>query len=411
MTIQRPLRIPIFTLLTILVLLTTTCIKDQLSIQDSSPAKKPWTFMFYCDEDFYIYYHRFELFTEAMCSGNNLNVIVLHDTYEDPAILYYVDENHRPLPKVEMGEINMGSYETLRDFVDYGKKHYPAERYILGLYDHGAGWIGTCWDLTNDSDWLTPEELYRALNESGGIDLFMFAAACRMGAFEVAYEIREMAEVYIGSENRTSYWFWENPMERICQTLHDSPEVSTVELSEHIIDFIRVNNFTPSPFQDGLTTSSVYLEKLDTLKQAIDEVALFYQSNPAAFKSYMSVVYKEMMAYNNSSVDIYDFAHELLNVETDSLRRSQLEKIQKCLQDAIIANCCSEGLDGSHGLSIYLPDPEEEPYNLMYHNQEFGLDFTQNSHWDELLRSYFSLSGGQQKNMPVEQEAEIRFKD
>lgn len=142
--------------------------------------------MFDYDEDFYIYCQRFQLFTEAMCSGDNLNVLVLHDTYEDPAVLYFVDENNQPLPKLEMGEVNMGRYETLRDFVNYCKEYYPAERYILGLYDHGGGWVGACWDFTKDSDWLTPDELSKALSESGGIDLFMFAAACRIAAFEVA---------------------------------------------------------------------------------------------------------------------------------------------------------------------------------------------------------------------------------
>lgn len=367
--------------------------------------------MFYCDEDFHPYFHRFELFTESMHSGDNLNVIVLHDTYDDPATYYYIDDNQQLLPLVEMGEVNMGSYETLRDFVNYCKENYPAERYILSLYDHGGGWIGACLDLTNDSDWLTPDEIYRALAEAGGIDLFMFAAACHMGALEVAYEIREFVDVYIGSEKSTSYWFWEKPMERICQALHKNPEISTFELSRNIVEFIRVNNFTPSPFQDELTTSAINLKKIDTLMHVIDEVALIYQLIPVVFASYMAAAYPKIMAYNQFSVDVYDFAYELTKVETDSFRRSKLELVKECLQDAVIANCCSKDLEGSHGLSIYLPDPEVNPYNAVYHDQEFGLDFTQDSHWDELLISYFSISGGQIKRMLMEPEVELLFKE
>lgn len=172
-----------------------------------------------------------------------------------------------------------------------------------------------------------------------------------------------------------------------------------------------MNNCTPSPFQNELTTSSVHLENLDALKQAIDESAQLYRLHSTEFISLVSAAYTEMMAYNQSSVDIYDFAHELLKVESDSQRRSHLVRIQSNLQDAIIANCWSMGLEGSHKLSIYLPDPEVELYNLMYHDLDFGLDFTQDSNWDELLMSYFSLSGGQQKSIPVVPEAEVMYQE
>ncbi len=136
-----------------------------------------------------------------------------------------------------------------------------------------------------------------------------------------------------------------------------------------------------------------------------------YRLHSTEFISLVSAAYTEMMAYNQSSVDIYDFAHELLKVESDSQRRSHLVRIQSNLQDAIIANCWSMGLEGSHKLSIYLPDPEVELYNLMYHDLDFGLDFTQDSNWDELLMSYFSLSGGQQKSIPVVPEAEVMYQE
>ena len=127
-------------------------------------------------------------------------------------------------------------------------------------------------------------------------------------------------------------------MERICQTLHNNPELSTSELSKKIVEFIRVNNFNPSPFQDGLTQSAVKLEKMDELKQALDDLAQLYLAYPDTLASHLNSVYKEIMSFNESTVDIYDFAHELLKVESDPLRRSQLELVKECLQDAVIAS-------------------------------------------------------------------------
>ena len=51
---------------------------------------------------------------------------MLQDTYDGTAKIWYIDRyHHRKLMK-EMGEINMGDYKTLRDFINYCKQNFPA---------------------------------------------------------------------------------------------------------------------------------------------------------------------------------------------------------------------------------------------------------------------------------------------
>ena len=76
-----------------------------------------------------------------------------------------------------------------------------------------------------------------------------------------------------------------------------------------------------------------------------------------------------------------------------------------------IANCWSEDMDVSHGLSIYFPASQVNQYNAYYHAPEFGLDFAQDSHWDELLMRYFYITGGRIEKMFLELEAELVLKD
>jgi len=38
------------------------------------------------------------------------------------------------------GESNSGSLDALIDFIKWGIKNYPAERYALILWNHGGGW-------------------------------------------------------------------------------------------------------------------------------------------------------------------------------------------------------------------------------------------------------------------------------
>lgn len=40
----------------------------------------------------------------------------------------------------DLGELNMGDPNVLKDFVTWAKQNYPAENYVLVIWDHGDGW-------------------------------------------------------------------------------------------------------------------------------------------------------------------------------------------------------------------------------------------------------------------------------
>ncbi len=43
-------------------------------------------------------------------------------------------------PVQMLGEANMGHPQTLTDFINWGVTNYPAEHYMLVLWNHGGGW-------------------------------------------------------------------------------------------------------------------------------------------------------------------------------------------------------------------------------------------------------------------------------
>ena len=137
-------------------------------------SNKEWTFMFYYDKDFEGRYDPLHDFVREAYSHDNLNIIVLQDTENGPAKMWYIDEHHHMNPLQEMGEINMGDYTTLSNFIKYGKENFPANRYIIDFFNHGGGWIGTCWDETSDNDYLSMNEIQMALEETRGVDIIMF---------------------------------------------------------------------------------------------------------------------------------------------------------------------------------------------------------------------------------------------
>ena len=65
-----------------------------------------------------------------------------------------------------IGDRNMGEADTLSEFIQYGYANYPADRYVLILWDHGGGPLGgVCIDYKHGRDALMLDELERALQD------------------------------------------------------------------------------------------------------------------------------------------------------------------------------------------------------------------------------------------------------
>ena len=98
----------------------------------NNSENKSWTTLFYIDNDYLNSGDLLEsIFIDEISSNQNLNVFVIQDKLDGPAFYYFIDENHDKILLEELGEVNMADSQTLRDFINYGKDHYPADRYLL----------------------------------------------------------------------------------------------------------------------------------------------------------------------------------------------------------------------------------------------------------------------------------------
>ncbi len=100
-------------------------------------------------------------------------------------------------------DLNMGSRETLENFVDYCKNEFPSEHYALIIQDHGDGWFSKAEsraissDTTSFNSCIGTNELSIALNNKD-LDIISLDA-CLMGGIEVVYELQDCCEYVIAS--------------------------------------------------------------------------------------------------------------------------------------------------------------------------------------------------------------------
>lgn len=142
---------------------------------------------------------------EKVGSQQGINMIAMVSRYGGGGnaryykIEYFPNENPNQISSPELqnlGTKDMSDPQTLKNFLNYCKANFPAERYQLIIDDHGAGWPGSCSDdLAGAGGLLTLPETREAIATSdlGRVDILTWHA-CLMSMTEVAYELRSVCE-------------------------------------------------------------------------------------------------------------------------------------------------------------------------------------------------------------------------
>ena len=354
-------------------------------------GNKKWTWIFYDDADFKNAYDPLYDFALEAYSTMNLNVIVLQDTYEGPAKLWFIDSYHNPVLLEEWGEVDMGSYVTLKNFIEYAKTNYPAERYFLSIYNHGGGWMGACTDHTNNG-WLKMDDFQTALMEAGGVDVVCFTAPCLMGAIESVYELRNLTKLYIGSEELSGYCWWIHVIGDICNILTHDPDIDEITLGEKIIDLIYADS-ERWPWK-SLTMSAIRTDQMEQLIYAVDTISKYLINDFENSYYKVKTIYQNVEKFwDGFCIDIYDFVTKYINIETNQTIRQAMQNVICCLQNAVINECHKTNHPNAHGLSIYFPSSGR--YSSYYSDKYYswyGLDFSNSTHWDDFLEYYFGIN-------------------
>ncbi len=297
------------------------------------------------------------------------------------------------LDSVELGltkdgneELDMGDYNNLGKFADFGKGSYPANNYAYIIWNHGTGWRSTIKNKKKEYSALdkklnvkltslkkregSQNNGYKAVSfdESNGniiytnqirlglsgkgMDIIGFDT-CYSNMIEVAYEIKDIASYMIGSEDKSPGDGWEYNI--LLNTFKSSSKTS--------IDFINsvVNAYaTRYSSYAGVTIAGIDLSKINNLYSALNTFskALYDSINTSAIRDEIGAIlfndsedYYEVPGDNN--IDIWDMANEIL-IKTDYADAESVA-LKSAVEDAVVLEWHnSSGNPDSHGIAIHL---------------------------------------------------------
>lgn len=180
------------------------------------------------------------------------------------------------------GEINSGSIQTSKDFIDWAYTNNKGKRVMYSVFNHGSGFddpnenatYGIGFDDSNNGDSLSHKELAQVTSHIKGkagkkIDLF-FPYACLMGGIELAWEVKDNADYLLSSEEvfPAELWSYE-----ALSAITADPQITGEKLGKAICD--HAYTFFSNPDIDrSLTLSLVDLSNLDPLYNALNAFAV-----------------------------------------------------------------------------------------------------------------------------------------
>ncbi len=267
----------------------------------------------------------------------------------------------------DWGRKSMGSPESLKEFLEYGLKEFPADRMIVILWDHGAGSEGgVCFDETANDDGLTVVEINKVLGSLNvpdwHIDIFG-CDACMMGTYEMAAMLSHYnIDYYVASEELEpgTGWYYTGWLEDIKK----DPSISDEDLCGSIIENYMDAGLANTP-DDYLTLSAVKLSEVGALEKSMEQFADVMSGqleggNLSAVRRGRSRMYT-FGSFDDGSWDMVDLGAVLdAYSQFDSATATEAKR---CLSKAVILSKQTNNLDTVCGMSILLPQDTAESFD------------------------------------------------
>lgn len=294
--------------------------------------------------------------------------------------LYWLDRN--------VGMKQMTDPNTLVDFINFSTKNFPADRYMLILWDHGSGSVmGYGHDENYPNSTMTLDELYKALGSVGVKFDFVGFDACLMGNTETAVAVSPYADYLIASEETEpgTGWYYTNWL----SSLAKNSSIPTTELGKQIIDDFIKDSASKSP-RDKTSLSLIDLAEFSAtvpakLKPFAQQITQNIQSDNYRAVANARSVTKEFAQSNR--LDQVDLVHFCQNINTNA-SKELADAVQKCVKYNRTNN-----MNNAYGLSIYFPYYSAKYVNAATQiNKTIGMD----DDYSSAIRSFATMSSSGQ---------------
>ncbi len=279
----------------------------------------------------------------------------------------------------DWGERNMGSPQTLIDFVTWSKANYPADHYALVFWGHGWNWHpGYVMRDDTDDDTLDYEEQKAALPSLGFIDVVGYDG-CNMESIEVLNLWHGHATAVTGSQE---YVGWEGlQYDLVLAQLAAANGALTA-------DQVAVA-FAQSATADKTWAAIAVDSRFDALFTAVNQWSAALTTGLAANRKKYDMAFGATRTFWQAPMDkdLYDMAYEMNNKVTDANIKAKSQAVMNAVSAVVLYERHVNAYAEVHGITIYhISKATEKDSDYTYYRNT--VDFALQTGWDEFLDAY-----------------------
>ncbi len=385
---------------------------DSSHVEGASTDDISWTIMVYMAADAYpeLPWEDDVNEMEGASLPDCINVIILVDPLgDDNSVILELAEDDpwnaeivsTILPDdgtvIPTGEANMASPMVLSNFIIYASNEFPADRLVLVIWGHGGGWFGICPDGPSV---MSIVDLGDALHQAT-VDLerpldMIITDTCVEGVMETMYEVRNCANIYVGSEKLVPATGLEYDL--ALDSLSDDPAQTPAEWGSSIVeDYVSSLFFSDLSVELGVFD----LDEIELLAQGMDRFshqALIYDSLYGNDLQ-SAILSAQSSDYDGWYKDIGDLFSRIQQAPLPIELRALASSVLRTYDDFVV---CSQSysslLDESQtnftGAAVYIPT-----YDIMDYGYD-DLDFAMTD-WDEMCVEALDTGDVQDNNAPA----------
>lgn len=387
-----------------------------LALSPANAAQaKSWTFMVFLNADNNLDSFGVKDVQEMEKAGlsDKINVLVLLDRENLPGRLYDVtgrsasakaDDWELTSKKVkDMGEPDMGDYRVMVDFVKTAVRDYPAENYMLVIWNHGSGWSrarrgpvfkGISYDDESGNN-MTTKDLGTAMAQIQGVigkplDI-LGMDACLMQMIEVAYEVRENVRYVCASEETEPGDGW--PYDLLLGPLEKTPAMTAEQLAKLTVQAYQkyYSSATDDPYRasrsKNTTQSAIdcaalggFSAELDNFSKALMEVI---PAGKQACEPLRKARSEAQSFYYSDNIDLGHLVKLVAKYSTDAKLRAAAEKLLMAYSKAVACNgITGSGMSDASGLAVYFP---KNSFSSDYATLKFSSCL-----WDDMVKAFLA---------------------
>ncbi len=297
-------------------------------------------------------------------------------------------------------DTNSGDGETLAQFLTWGIRTYPSERYAVAFAGHGEGWAGLIPDFSQKRGsryaMITVPELTQAFEvaqtelQKRGLEQFELVIndACLMSSIEYHNATLRFFKYSIASPEIVL-----NPaldMGLLLTLLTENPLLPIPEVGEALVNAyidVDMENF-PSSDKNHMASAIIDLGRIEAVNEALEAFAGVVNENPQAYVTTLGVARKNTYTYASwnkidQHIDISDLMRQVTLNSNDPVLIEAAQAVVRAVDDAVLYGKARSKVPSPSYMNVYFPSTAKSFANRYYVE-------TPLPQWAQMLRNYYA---------------------